>query len=50
MRVYKVELTIDQISWLQYLLENLCDDRGGYSNLEPEMQNLIDKIYNAKAK
>jgi len=48
MRVYQVQLTSDQISWLQYLMENLCDERGGYTKLEPEVQDLIDKIYNAK--
>lgn len=48
MNKFKLELTGDQVSWLQYILEDLCDDRGGYSNLEPVMQDLIDKVYNAK--
>jgi hypothetical protein len=48
MNRFKLELTGDQISWLQYLMEDLCDERGGYSKLEPVMQDLIDKVYNAK--
>ena len=48
MKTFKLELTGDQVSWLQYLLEDLCDDRGGYNNLEPVMQDLIDKVYNTK--
>ena len=48
MKTYNLSLTGDQISWLQYLLEDLCDDKGGYSNLDPIMQDLIDKVYNTK--
>ena len=48
MKTFKLELTGDQVSWLQYVLEDLCDERGGYSNLDPVVQGLIDKVYNTK--
>lgn len=48
MKTFKLELTGDQISRLQDMFEDLCDDCGGYSNLDPILQDLIDKLYNTK--
>ena len=48
MKTFKLELTGDQISWMQHMFEDLCDERGGYSNLDPTLQDLIDKLYNTK--
>ena len=48
MKTFKLELTGDQISHLQYMFEDLCDERGGYDKLNTTLQDLIDKLYNTK--
>ena len=48
MRTYNLNLTGNQIALLQDIFVDICDDNGGYSNLDPIMQDLIDKVYNTK--
>ena len=48
MKTFKLELTGDQISWMQHLMDKLCDDHGGYSELDPVLQDLSDKLYSTK--
>ena len=48
MKTFKLELTGDQISRLQDIFVDICDECHGYDNLDPILQDLIDKLYNTK--